>query len=198
MHLITRNGLRAIGSSLPTPRLDVHNYRHDVGLAWLWLTARHGTFGPLSEIVSERQMRSHDAVRGREAEPFAVRLGGVAARGNERLHYPDLLVRTADGRRVALELELSGKKRLRLESILAAYGADPRIADVVYLVESQALARNVERAARRVGASDLVRAQRVRLMAPSPFGAVGRNAQRPSPVRRRALPSRRGTPEAAR
>src|SRR5437660_1348058 len=33
----TRQGLAAIGSSLPAPRFDVAGYLHDAGLAWLWL-----------------------------------------------------------------------------------------------------------------------------------------------------------------
>ncbi len=175
MHLITAAGLRALGSTLPTPRLDLHSYEHDIGLAWLWLAARRGTFGPLSEILAERALRSRDGVADREShasesqdgesrasETLGVRLGGTGPRGRERLHYPDLLLRTADGRWVALELELSTKGRTRLESILAGYGSDPGIAGVVYLVQSQTVARSVERAARKVGVSDLVHLQRVR------------------------------------
>jgi hypothetical protein len=135
MHLITRRGLEAVGSTLPAPRIDVRSYEHDVGVAWLWLAARRGTFGPWREILGERRLRSHDASRDAGAEPLAVRLGGVGPRGRERLHYPDLLLRTADGRRVALELELSPKGRVRLETILAGYGGDPRIDGVVYLDE---------------------------------------------------------------
>jgi hypothetical protein len=181
MHLITTTGLRAIGSTLPTPTVDLHNYEHDLGLAWLWLTARRETFGPLSEIFAERTLRSRDGAAERgtltseshERELLGVRLGGTGARGRERLHYPDLLLRTSDGRWVALELELSTKGRTRLESILAAYGADPRIAGVVYLVETPAVARVVERAARKVGVPDLIHLQRVRPKVKSPPPARG-------------------------
>jgi hypothetical protein len=171
MYLISRTGLAAAGSTLPKPKLDLHTYRHDVGVAWLWLAARHGTFGPLSEILAERTLRSRDLARSRDgtdrldSEPLGVRLGGTGARGAERLHYPDLLLRTKDGRRVALELELSTKARTKLETILAGYGADPRIAGVVYLVQSPSVARIVQRAARKVGVADLVHLQRVRLTA---------------------------------
>ena len=165
LYLITRAGLGAIGSRLPKPRLDLHTYEHDVGLAWLWIAARRGTFGPLSEALSERTLRSRDgrAIDSEHhAEPLGVRLGGRGPGGRERVHYPDLLLRTADGRRIAVELELSTKVRTRLETILAGYGADPRIDGVAYLVQSQSVARAVERAARRVGVSDLVHLQRVR------------------------------------
>jgi hypothetical protein len=167
---ITRRGLAAIGSGLPTPRSDLRVYEHDVGVAWLWLAARAGTFGPLEAMVGERRLRSHDGAREPESEPLGVRLGGTGPRGHERLHYPDLLLSTADGRRIALELELTPKSRTRLETILAGYGADPRIAGVVYLVERPAIARSVETGARRVGVSDLVHVQRVRSTVWAPAG----------------------------
>jgi hypothetical protein len=159
---ITSNGLGVIGSRLPPPRVDLRAYAHDVGVAWLWLAARGGAFGPLDEVVGERRLRSLDASRDPDAEPLAVRLGGFGPHGRERLHYPDLVVRTPDGRRIALELELALKSRVRLETILGGYGADPRFDGVAYLVESPAVARSVQAAARRLGISPLVHIQRVR------------------------------------
>jgi hypothetical protein len=174
---ITRRGLAAIGSKLPAPRPDLRVYAHDIGVAWLWLAARAGAFGPLEAMVGERRLRSHDGAREPDSEPLGVRLGGTGPRGRERLHYPDLLLKTADGRRIALELELTPKSRTRLETILAGYGADPRIAGVVYLVERPAIARSVEAGARRVGVWDLVHVQRVR-SAVSALPARGLGAER--------------------
>lgn len=175
---ITRNGLAVIGSPLPPPRVDLRAYEHDVGVAWLWLAARGGTFGPLEEIIAERRLRSLDGSREPGAEPRAVRLGGFGPRGQERLHYPDLLLRTAGGRRVALELELSPKGRTRLETILAGYGADRRFDGVVYLVHSAAVARAVQTAARRLGVSPLVHIQRVRSAVSPPVGVLAHGAER--------------------
>jgi len=112
---------------------------------------------------------------------LGVRLGGLGPRGQERLHYPDLLLHTTDGRRVALELELSSKGH-RLETILAGYGADPRIDGVVYLVESAAVARSVQAAARRLGVSSLVHVQRVRLTERSPTEARDTGVTRAAPA----------------
>jgi DNA-binding MarR family transcriptional regulator len=159
---ITKNGLAVVRSSLPTPRGDVRAYEHDVGVAWLWLAARGGTFGPLEQILAERRLRSYDGSRESGAEPLGVRLGGFGPHGREKLHYPDLILRTADGRRVALELELTPKSRTRLETILAGYGADPRFDGVVYLVDRPGVARAVQATTRRLGISDLVHIQRVR------------------------------------
>lgn len=181
---ITHDGLAVIGSSLGTPRVDLRTYEHDVGVGWLWLAARGGTFGPLQEIVGERRLRSHDASREPGGEPLAVRLGGFGPHGRERLHYPDLVLRTVDGRRVALELELTPKSRTRLETILAGYGADPRFAGVVYLVKRTSLARSVQAAARRVGIAPLVHVQRVRSTVSTNANAAGITAERSATTRR--------------
>ncbi len=196
MHLIRRDGLEVLGSTLPEPQFDVHSYQHDAGVAWLWIAARRGTFGPLREVIGERRMRSHDGRRDRDghppAEPLAIKLGGVGPRGGEALHYPDLLLRTVDGRRVALELELSSKGRDRLERILAGYAADGRIDSVVYLVETSAVARSVQAAARRLGISSLVHIQRVRSTDTSPAAALAHGVERTVPGRsgRGAEPAR--------
>jgi hypothetical protein len=166
-HQITRAGLRAIASDLPAPRgFDLATHRHDTGLAWLMLSAQAGRFGPLREVISERRMRSHDGRVEDRSQRFAVRLGGVGAGGRDRLHYPDLVVVTGSGHRVAFELELSSKGRARREQILTGYAADRRIDAVVYLVERASVGRAIERSAARVGIADLVRVQRV-AMAPS-------------------------------
>ena len=191
---ITRTGLAHIGSHLPTPRIDVRAYEHDVGVAWLWLAANEGTFGSLQEVISERRLRSHDGFRDPGTEPLAVRLGGFGPHGREKLHYPDLVLRTADGRRVALELELTPKGRTRLETILAGYGADPRFDGVVYLVQNSAVARAVRAAARRLGISDLVHLGRVQSSVSTAASAVTRAAERTAPGRR----STRRPPEAVR
>jgi hypothetical protein len=198
MYLITRTGLRVVGSTLEPPDVDERTYRHDVGVAWLWLAARAGTFGPLDEIIGERRLRSHDGARRLDPdsrEPLGVRLGGFGPRGRERLHYPDLLLRTADGRRVALELELSSKERTRLESILVGYGADPRIDSVVYLVDKVSVARSVTAAARRLGVSRRVHIQRVRFAGASPPQGRGPTVSRTAPARTDFAPGRTcGTP----
>ncbi len=120
---ITRVGLHAIESRLPPPRIDLKGYRHDIGVGWLWLAARDGAFGPTSEIVSEREMRSHDLRSDRIAEPFGVALGGLDSYGRPTRHYPDLLIVTSAGQRVALELELTAKSARRLDTIMRGYGA---------------------------------------------------------------------------
>jgi hypothetical protein len=182
LHQVTPPGLRAIGSDLPRPRpVDLSTYRHDAGLAWLAVAAERGMFGPLSEIVCERRMRSEDRRGEERAQTHGVRLGGVGRDGRRRLHYPDLVVTTATGHRVAFELELSGKDRRRREQILAAYSADPRIDAVVYLVDHPSRRRALQESVRRLGIGDRVRVEQVRLghHPQSALGGPVRSAQRP-------------------
>jgi hypothetical protein len=134
---VTRAGLGATGSERRAPRaIDRAHYRHDVGVGWLYLAARAGAFG--------------------------VRLGGTGPGGRERLHYPDLLLVDRNGRRIAVELELSAKDRRRREKILAGYAIDSRIDAVVYLVDRPAVGDAVRTSARQLGMSDLVHVQPVR------------------------------------
>ena len=178
-HQITRAGLRTVDSDLPAPRgFDLATHRHDAGLGWLVLAARARRFGPLADVICERRMRSRDGRAEDGAQRYGVRLGGVGASGRDRLHYPDLVVVTGSGHRVAFELELSTKGRTRREQTLTGYAADRRIDAVVYLVERASVGRAIERSAARIGISQIVRVQRV-AMAPSvPAPATARTAQR--------------------
>lgn len=163
-YLIDRPALIEIGSDLPRPRdLDLATYRHDVGLAWLWLDARAGAFGALDEVISERRMRSHDGRLQAWVEPLGVRLGGVGPRGGERRHYPDLLLIKASGERLAIELELTNKPRRRREEILGGYAVEPRIDAVLYLVESERVGRAITASARAVGIPQMVDVMRLSL-----------------------------------
>lgn len=188
---ITRRGLDTVESDLPVPRLDPRGFRHDAGLAWLWLAASAGGLGPVGGLVSERRMRSADAAEAHAAraadsgtEPFAVRLGGIGPGGRERLHYPDLLLLGRGGGRLAVELELTAKARTRRELILAGYGADRRIDGVLYVVERRALGRGIERTAERLGVRGRVRVQFARWGAQGPARGAHGGLER-DPGRRR-------------
>ena len=194
---ISRRGLALIGSRLPPPGRDSGEYAHDVGVAWLWLAARHGAFGPLSAVVSEREMRSHDGVEKHEARAlgggpsrpsFGVPLSALGRDGQTRLHYPDLLLLDRDGRRIAVELELSSKGQGRRHKIIGGYAADPRIDAVLYLVEDPRIARAVQATARRFGFERRVLVQPVRFGAgqvPGREAAAERRADRPPAYRSR-------------
>lgn len=145
---IRRRGLTAIDSALGPPRSKFGAYKHDVGLAWLWLGGRGGAFGAVREVLSERRLRSEDGALDHPREPHGVRLGGFDRYGHERLHYPDLLLIDHHDRRLALELELTSKGRERCEVILSGYATDGRIDRVLYLVEDDPQGRRIGRLVR--------------------------------------------------
>lgn len=165
-HAITKQGLAVIGSSLPKPKLVHSEFRHDVGLAWLWLAAHAGAFGPLTAIHSERSMLSEDGRAGEDEERFGLRAVGFGPRGGALTHYPDLLLDTAAGHRVAVELELTTKGRARLDTIMRRYAADPRIDAVLYLVDNPGVEHAVRSAVARTGTSALVHVQMARWTEP--------------------------------
>lgn len=188
---IAAPGLALIDSDLPTPKLDLRAVDHDIGVAWLWLAARRGTFEPMHRVISERRMRAHDGPAARalashlRSDPFGVKLGGIGPRGAPRLHYPDLLLVDRGGRRLAIELELSAKGQARRERIIGGYGADPRVAAVLYLTPNPRIARSVAATAARLGVRELIHVQGVRLAsdASTPYRAHARAASRMEPVR---------------
>lgn len=184
---ITGRGLGCLGNRLPAPSPDLKEYRHDIGVAWLWLAAQNGAFGQLTGQVSERAMRSEDRRRhemlGGPAEGSARRRHGIGVatsgpRGGLALHYPDLMLETATGHRVAVELELTGKGGRRLDRIMLGYAGDPRVDAVLYLCPRGRIGLQIQAAARRAGISNRVHVQ---VLAPgSPAGAPepGRMAAR--------------------
>jgi len=157
--LITDAGLRRIDSPLPAPELSEAQRRHDIGLGWVWIAARSGAFGALTELVSERRMRSLDARQATLRAP-AERYGiGVESDGPANSHFADMLIRARSGRTIAVELELHAKGAWRLDRVMRAYAGDPRITDVLYLVPSRRIGDPVIAAARRSGIADRVHVQ---------------------------------------
>lgn len=158
---ITGRGLRALGSSMRAPQLNLNEYRHDVGVAWLWLAARSGRFGALSSLTSDRRMRVVDAAavaRG-ERPRWGVGLGLLGPYGRPLHHYPDLMLELASGHRVAVELELTAKSSRRMGRIMTAYASDARVDHVLYLVETRSIANRVLAAAEHAGIPERVHVQ---------------------------------------
>lgn len=183
---ITRSGLGRVGSRLPQPRPDLKGYRHDIGAAWLWLAARDGVFGALRAQLSERTMRAHDRRPDRDERPLGVGIGPGEAR-----HYPDLLLETATGHRVAVELELTPKSRRRLDRIMLGYACDARIDAVLYVCPPGPIRPAVEAAARRAGIADLVHVQPLAVGAPHGAPDPAATVARRAPARAPATPARR-------
>jgi hypothetical protein len=126
-------------------------------------------------------MRSRDRREPDPAERFGVRLPGVGPHGQERRHYPDLLLTTAHGRRVAVELELTPKGRARRTAIMGAYAFDHQVHAVVYLVPNDRMRRAVESSARQAGIGRMVHVRLARFGTAA--GAVPRGRSAAGAVR---------------
>lgn len=165
---ITAAGLRALGRRSSTSELKRTlnagagaNCRHEIGVAWLWLAARAGALGNVSEILTDPELRAHDAARRGGQQPLGVGTGTFDWRGHPRRHYPDLLLTKPDGRRIAVELELTRKSAGRLAQIMRGYASDASISAVLYVVPSRALGAVISEAAARAGAADLTRVRQL-------------------------------------
>lgn len=124
---------RAAAESLAGGRLGAH------ARAASWVAAR----ATLREMpwVSDREMRSLPVW---QVPVIWTRAGR---------HRPDLGI-TANGGRVAVEVELTAKAQSRLHAILAGYRQElgtGRLAGVLYVVDRPAVRQAVEQQARRVG-----------------------------------------------
>ena len=164
---ITRRGLDALRSRLPEPRYELlHSYKHQIATAWLWLSAHSGALGPAEQILSEREMRAQDnptittrdapspsgAADDRGGGTLGVPVTASQPGKPDCLHYPDLML-IANERRVAFELQLEPASAKRLHAHIAAYGAAPNIAAVVYLVPDRNTGEPIRTIAAQLGLS---------------------------------------------
>ena len=92
------------------------------------LAARAGRFGALRRVISEREMRSHDGRHSQSERRYGVRLGGVGRGGDDSLHYPDMVLVTDSGHRVAGGLLAGGVPQSRLQRRQEGGGLAGRIA----------------------------------------------------------------------
>ena len=167
---ITSPGLRALGSPLQAPRLNLNEYRHDVGVGWLWLAARAGSFGEAGSITTDRRMQAEDlTARAAGRLPrWGVGVGLLGSHGQPQRHYPDLMLDLASGHPLAVELELTAKSSGRMTRIMRAYASDSGVDHVLYVAANRSIATRVRESARRAGIPERVHVQ---LLAPD--GIVG-------------------------
>ncbi|MGH2842290.1 MAG: hypothetical protein ACRDKL_01705, partial [Solirubrobacteraceae bacterium] len=136
-------------------------------------------------LTAEREMRVHDQRADRSDAPLGVGVGGFDWRGHPTRHYPDLLLTTEAGERLAIELELTRKSDGRLAKIMRGYASDARIDRVIYVAGTTSLAQTIRKSAQRAGISALVSVHQLSQQgvpgAPAPIGrtrAAARGAAR--------------------
>ena len=177
---ITAAGLRAIGSDLPVPELDLRRNWQDLGAGWLSVAARRGVFGEgIERVYTQREMRAADsraaadgslvgsgwsaAVRAKAADAsFAVWPWPVDGPGTGVAHYPDLALVLAQGR-VAMQLVLEVPSPCWMAAVVEAYAGKPHLARTILIAPSRAVGASLIEVVERCGASDRVAVQQGRL-----------------------------------
>jgi hypothetical protein len=173
---VTLAGLRALGSNLPVPVLELRRYWQDVGAGWLSVEARRGVFGEeVERVFTRREMRAVDrelAARGPQVgsgwsetarakaqdASFAVwpTVGEEPGRGAG--HYPDLTLVLPQGR-VAMELVLEVPGERWISAVADAYARKPHLATTVLIVPGPALGVPLRAIIERCGLSRRVMIQ---------------------------------------
>lgn len=151
MYVATRRGLRWSGlTPLGVARISAGTYAH----AWEVATVAVA----LEERFPGAQLSSVRTIRARERDErellASVQLG-MRSNGVQMLHRPDLALELAPRRTVAIEVELTAKAPLWLDSILRGWARASHVEHVYYLSTPNA-ARALERAIERVRAEDRI------------------------------------------
>lgn len=129
IHKVTKKGTVASGDDLlPLGDISLGTFRHDLALVDLALRLEQQTGGV---FVPDRRIRHNEG------------LSGVGQLG----HIPDGHLYIGDGKPIAIELELSVKSRVRIESIVNGYGGNLDVKEVWYFTGQSDVARAIEKAA---------------------------------------------------
>jgi hypothetical protein len=163
---ITRDGSELIDSGLPPLRaLHPSRYRHELAIAWLWVSARHGQLGDLREVLTRREMHAADATLRSESlldTPGASFEDQPAteAQLDARHAYPDLGLVQATGGWATLDVVLSPPQPTRLRTMLGRYHRDRLMLAQLFLVESDGeIDTAIRAAADQLGLTDRVHIQ---------------------------------------
>jgi hypothetical protein len=163
---ITRDGVERIDSYLPPLRaLDMARYRHEIALAWLWASGRHGNLGNLREILSRREMQAADTTLRSESllDTPGATFGGVQdddVTTDARHAYPDLGLVQATGGWATLDLVLTRPAPHRINAMISRLNHHPQILAELYFVEQHTgIDQAIKHAAEQNRISDKVHVQ---------------------------------------
>lgn len=124
-------GVEVAGDALGTKKIRLATFHHDMTVVDVALALEENTGG---QWRTERQIR------------HALGLAGVGQPG----HIPDGILTFADGRKIAVEVELTAKGVRRLEKIMRHYARAAEFKEVWYIAGSAALALKIQAATRRM------------------------------------------------
>ncbi len=169
----TGAGLKAVDLRLPVAGVDIRTYHHD-RLAVDVAAALEDEFGAAG-VLTERELRSQDA--SVERPRYAVHVNGHGQGSRRGLHFPDLAVGDGD-RPLAIEVELTGKGRRRLDSIVNGYVRARHLSGVRYYVSACARP-GLERAIGRAHAGELFELREIDLTRDRPLRSQRRALSAP-------------------
>lgn len=150
VYLITSEGQELVGvEGIRAPQMSVARWLHDLGLVDLTLHFEARGI----PVVTEREMHMAEA-SGANGHYTIRRMRSGCRSNGSRPHYPDLWLEPADGRRVAVELELTAKSTTRLRELLGGYRPAGHVTAVAYYVWGGRVRRRIERVALEVGLRD--------------------------------------------
>lgn len=132
--MLTRKGARAV--ALPPRRAARTDAQRDHELALVWLVIELESAGG-ALVRTERECRTLEGMGAGRYSVAVIRPG----RADER-RWPDLVLET-DGRRFAIELELTAKGTTRLQAIVDAYAVAPPFDQVVFLAAEATIAKRL-------------------------------------------------------
>jgi hypothetical protein len=161
VYWITEAGLARVATQLPAPVVSLSDLRSRLGATWAAVRAADGRFSGAT-VLTRREQSTRDAsatrTGGTSARPIGLRVGGIAGDSDSRLHYPDVLLQLPRAW-IAVHVALRAPVRRAVASFLTAYGADARYQRVVFLVEEERIALEIELVAESLGLAELVSVQ---------------------------------------
>lgn len=129
IHFLTKQGLQACNDELPAlKKVNLGTYHHDTILIDLSLQIEKETAG---SFMPERRLKQ---LKG---------LSGVGTKGR----VPDGVVDLANGKKIAVELELSVKSKERLDKIMKDYASNMDFHEIWYFVENISVRNAIQKAA---------------------------------------------------
>lgn len=138
---LTGAGARRLGlRPRRAPRPDTQR-EHELSIAEL--VARLERVPGAPRVLTERDARAHEAETGERCSADVRERGGARQR-----RWPDVILETTGGDRVAVELEFAPKHSERLRRILAGYAAARWFTALEVFVRDPAVERRIARLAR--------------------------------------------------
>jgi hypothetical protein len=112
---VTEPGARLADVDLPPPRRDRERIHHALEVIELSWALRNDEYEEVEEWITERELRRDRMIARREEQTGRMRTGGPLGR------TPDGLMILSDGSQIAVELELSPKRKVSYRRIFEYY-----------------------------------------------------------------------------